>query len=63
MLFSEGNYLNPLSHNLQLIDYNHFVQNAAITQNTFSNPCAPASKPHTALAAADMVRGHLTIPA
>ena len=63
MLFSEGNYLNPLSHNLQLIDYNHFVQNAAITQNTFSNPCAPASKRHTALAAADMVRGHLTIPA
>ena len=32
--------MNPLSHNLQLIDYNLFMQNAAVTQLDFSNPCA-----------------------
>ena len=45
MLFTEGNYLNPLSHNLQLIDYNRFVQNADVSQGDFSNPhCAAAEK-------------------
>jgi hypothetical protein len=39
VLFTEGNYVNPLSHNLQLIDYTLFVQNAGITQKDFSNPC------------------------
>jgi hypothetical protein len=34
-LFTEGNYMNPLSHNLQLIDYTLFVQNAGITQSAF----------------------------
>jgi hypothetical protein len=60
MLFTEGNYMNPLSHNLQLIDYNIFVQNAGLTQHDFSSPCAstataqkPALKIHTA-------HGHLT---
>ncbi len=40
MLFSEGNYMNPLSHNLQLIDYTMFVQDADITQSDFYNPCS-----------------------
>jgi len=40
VLFTEGNYMNPLSHNLQLIDYTLFVQNAGITQSAFENsPC------------------------
>jgi hypothetical protein len=39
MLFSEANYMNPLSHNLQLIDYNIFIRNAGLTQKDFSNPC------------------------
>ena len=39
MLFSEGNYMNPLSHNLQVIDYNLFVRDADLTQDDFSNPC------------------------
>jgi hypothetical protein len=29
MLFSDGNHLNPLSHNLQLIDYNLFMRDAS----------------------------------
>lgn len=44
MLFTEGNYMNPLSHNLQLIDYNRFVQNADLSQGDFSNPCPAAEK-------------------
>jgi hypothetical protein len=39
MLFTEANYMNPLSHNLQLIDYNIFIRNAGLTQKDFSNPC------------------------
>ena len=39
VLFTEGNYLNPRSHELQLIDYTLFVQNAGITQDAFHNPC------------------------
>jgi hypothetical protein len=39
MLFSEGNYLNPLSHNLQLIDYVLFERNAKVSHDDFSNPC------------------------
>jgi hypothetical protein len=35
MLFNEANYVNPLSHNLQLIDYNVFVMDAALTQDDF----------------------------
>jgi hypothetical protein len=45
MLFAEGNYLNPLSHNLQLIDYTVFQQNAALTESDFSFPsCSPSSE-------------------
>jgi hypothetical protein len=42
MLFTEGNFVNPTHHNLQLIDYTSFVQNAPLAQNDFSNPCAAA---------------------
>jgi hypothetical protein len=45
VLFTEGNYMNPLSHNLQLIDYTLFVQNAGIAQKDFSNPCG-VNLPH-----------------
>jgi hypothetical protein len=58
MLFSEGNFMNSLSHNLQLIDYNLFIQNASISDGDFSNPCTPAM-PST-LSATSTVRGHLT---
>jgi hypothetical protein len=37
--------MNPLSRNLQLIDYTLFVQNAGIRQQDFSNPCG-ANLPH-----------------
>jgi hypothetical protein len=60
MLFSEGNYMNPLSHNLQLIDYNVFVQNAGLTQGDFSNPCAPAVAAQQAELKIGEVHGHLT---
>jgi hypothetical protein len=43
MLFTEGNFVNPTSHNLQLIDYNVFVQNAPLTQKDIDNPCAATS--------------------
>ncbi|HEY7247545.1 MAG TPA: hypothetical protein VH678_27040 [Xanthobacteraceae bacterium] len=39
VLFSEGNYMNPLSHSLQVIDYNVFIRDAGLTQGDFSNPC------------------------
>jgi len=39
ILFSEGNYVNPLSHNLQVIDYNLFVRNARLSEEDFYNPC------------------------
>lgn len=57
MLFTEGNYMNPLSHNLQLIDYNAFIQNAGLTQADFSNPCK--SEQQVALKSA-AAHGHLT---
>jgi len=60
MLFTEGNYVNPLSHNLQLIDYSVFVQNAPLTQDDFSNPCAPKVAALQAELAPDTVHGHLT---
>jgi hypothetical protein len=44
MLFSEGNYMNSLSHNLQIIDYRKFIQNAALTELDFDNPCAATTK-------------------
>ena len=58
VLFTEGNYLNPRSHDLQLIDYTLFVQNAGITQAAFDNPCGrkPAAAQVTALSA----HGHHT---
>jgi hypothetical protein len=58
VLFTEGNYMSPMSHSFQLVDYNLFVQGASITQADFSNPCAapaPAIKADVARA-----HGHLT---
>jgi len=57
MLFSEGNYMNPLSHNLQVIDYNLFVRDADLTQDDFSNPCGWAMEAPPNLASA---YGHFT---
>jgi hypothetical protein len=53
MLFSEGNYMSPLSHNLQAIDYNLFMRDAGLTQNDFSSPCGWAQK-----AAPSVARAH-----
>ena len=58
MLFSEGNIMNSLSHNLQLIDYSLFVRDAPISAADFSNPCAPATP--NAREMTSTVRGHLT---
>jgi hypothetical protein len=60
MLFTEGNYLNPLSHNLQLIDYSLFVQNADLTQADFENPCPAQAITAEAAPEAHSVYGHLT---
>jgi hypothetical protein len=60
MLFSEGNYMNPLSHNLQLIDYNLFVQNAALEQLDFSNPCISSATAGAEFKVATATHGHLT---
>jgi hypothetical protein len=57
MLFSEGNFLNPTSHNLQLIDYNLFLQNAPISSADFANPCK-SEVPKT-FAMRKNVHGHL----
>jgi hypothetical protein len=57
MLFTEGNYINPLSHNLQLIDYNLFMRNAGLTQEHFSNPCG---WPGQAMADISTAHGHFT---
>jgi hypothetical protein len=58
MLFSEGNFVNPISHSLQLIDYTLFQRDANVTQDDFTNPCAVDGKalPGSPVA----VPGHLT---
>ena len=60
MLFTEGNYMNPLSHNLQLIDYNIFIQNAGLTQDDFSSPCASTATAQEAALKIHTAHGHLT---
>jgi hypothetical protein len=49
--------MNPLSHNLQVIDYNLFMRNAGLTQDDFSNPCGWATEAPPNLATA---HGHFT---
>lgn len=39
MLFCEGNFMNPLSHTLQLLDYTLFLRDAPIVDSDFSDPC------------------------
>ena len=40
VLFTEANFVDPTSHNLQLIDYIKFEQNASwISASDFSDPC------------------------
>jgi hypothetical protein len=40
VLFTEANYDKPMDHNLQLIDYTIFEQNASwMTASVFSDPC------------------------
>jgi hypothetical protein len=53
-LFYEGNYMNPLSHNLQVTDYNIFIflHDAGLTQGDFSSPCGWLRTPRRALPAA-----------
>jgi hypothetical protein len=60
VLFTEGNYINPLSHNLQLIDYTLFVQNAGLTASAFANPCGWSSAPAVGTATVSRVSGHPT---
>jgi hypothetical protein len=56
-LFSEGNYMNPISHNLQLIDYNLFLRDAPLDENDFCNPCGWGTQAPTTAASA---HGHFT---
>lgn len=58
VLFTEGNYMNPLSHDLQLIDYTLFVQNAGLSQSSFSGPCGWMSQ--QTKARAQPAPGHAT---
>lgn len=42
VLFSEGNYIDTVTaHDLQVIDYAHFEQNASnnVNANSFEDPC------------------------
>jgi hypothetical protein len=44
VVFTEGNFLKPMDHNLQLIDYTYFEQNATwITDSYFPDPCPSLS--------------------
>ena len=44
VLFTEGNYMKPTDHSLQLIDYTTFQQNATwIDSSNFSDPCPSLS--------------------
>jgi len=47
MLFCEGNFVNPLSHTLQLLDYTLFFRDAPIVDSDFSDPCICAQSPPT----------------
>jgi len=58
MLFSEAKYIHPLSHTLQLVDYNLFLRDAPITGSDFSNDCHCVQSAPSAPVV--NVRGHLT---
>jgi hypothetical protein len=57
MLFTEGNYMFPTSHNLQLIDYTRFVRDATFAASDFSNPC---QSPAPAATSTVSSHGHVT---
>jgi hypothetical protein len=44
MIFAEGNYMNSLSHTLQLLDYTVFQRNAPVAASDFSDPCSGLQK-------------------
>jgi hypothetical protein len=52
--------MNLSSHNLQLIDYNLFIQNAGLTQDDFSNPCPSTATAQKAALKIHTTHGHLT---
>jgi hypothetical protein len=60
MLFSKGNFMNSLSHTLQLLDYTLFLRNAPIVESDFSDPCTCIKvRPRRPVAS---VSGHFTHP-
>lgn len=61
VLFTEGNYINPLAHNLQLIDYTLFVQDAGLSEAVFDNPCGWTGERTGAQARVTNVSGHATV--
>jgi hypothetical protein len=60
MLFCEGNFMNPLSHTLQLLDYTLFEKNAPIDESDFSDPCIGLGSPSRGSVAS--VPGHFSHP-
>jgi hypothetical protein len=58
MLFCEGNFINSLSHTLQLLDYTLFDRDAPIAESDFSDPCLGSQSP--AGGGVTNVSGHFT---
>jgi hypothetical protein len=58
MLFSEGNFMNSLSHTLQLLDYTLFDRDAPIAKSDFSDPCIGLQLPSRSRVM--KVSGHFT---
>ena len=60
MLFCEGNFMNSLSHTLQLLDYTLFKIDAPVVDSDFSDPCMGLQPPSRG--PAGTVSGHFTHP-
>jgi hypothetical protein len=60
MLFCEGNFMNSLSHTLQILDYTLFERDAPIDDSDFSDPCMGMQP--TSRGAIARVPGHFTHP-
>jgi hypothetical protein len=60
MLFCEGNFMNSLSHTLQILDYTLFEKDAPVEDSDFSNPCLNVQSPPPR--SSRNVSGHFTHP-
>ena len=60
MLFCEGNFMNSLSHTLQLLDYTLFQRDAPVVESDFSDPCLGLPPPSPPPGPVANVCGHFT---